>query len=115
MIGFLQSSDEEANGGRPHQRAGSRQRIQLRGRFIKFFTLLPDLDACRSLVADAQVAAVREILLKICDLVDLSEFSAQSQTLRDAPNTAVFQFSLTRTAETFFAYKNAGPMLRGGP
>ena len=113
MIGFLQSSDDEANGADLIKKVASDKEFGSEDEFPKFFTLLPDLDAYRSLVSDAQVAGAREILMKICDLVALGEFSTQSQTLRDAPNTAVFQFSLTRTAEAFFAYKNAGPILRG--
>ncbi|MDH0127056.1 AAA family ATPase, partial [Brucella intermedia GD04153] len=102
MIGFLQSSDDEANGADLIKKVASDKEFGSEDEFPKFFTLLPDLDAYRSLVSDAQVAGAREILMKICDLVALGEFSTQSQTLRDAPNTAVFQFSLTRTAEAFF-------------
>lgn len=111
MIGFLQNSNDEVNGADLIKSAA--QAVVPADDFPKFFTLLPDLDAYRGLVADADVVGAREILLKTCDLVALGEFSANSPIVRDAPNTAVFQYSLTRTAEAFFAYKNAGPILRG--
>ncbi|MBD9524280.1 AAA family ATPase [Ensifer sp. ENS02] len=113
MIGFLQSSNEEVNGADLIKSAARDKAVVPEDDLPKFFTLLPDLDAYRQLVADADVAGAREVLLKTCDLVALGEFSANSPIVRDAPNTAVFQYSLTRTAEAFFAYKNAGPILRG--
>lgn len=113
MIGFLQSSDDELNGADLIKSAAPDKAVVPEDDFPKFFTLLPDLDAYRRLIADADVAGAREVLLKTCDLVALGEFSANSPIVRDAPNTAVFQYSLTRTAEAFFAYKNAGPILRG--
>lgn len=113
MIGFLQNSNDEMNGADLIKSAAPDKAVVPGDDFPKFFTLLPDLDAYRGLVADADVTSAREILLKTCDLVALGEFSANSPIVRDAPNTAVFQYSLTRTAEAFFAYKNAGPILRG--
>lgn len=113
MIGFLQSSNEEVNGADLIKSAAPDKAVVPEDDLPKFFTLLPDLDAYRRLVADADVAGAREVLLKTCDLVALGEFSANSPIVRDAPSTAVFQYSLTRTAEAFFAYKNAGPILRG--
>ncbi|MCM2456519.1 AAA family ATPase [Rhizobium sp. CG4] len=113
MIGFLQSSEDDLNGADLIKKVTADRDYCSEEEFPKFFTLLPDLDAYRSLVSDVQVDGAREILLRICDLVALGEFSAQSPILRDAPKTEVFQFSLTRTAEAFFAYKNGGPILRG--
>ncbi|ACI58175.1 AAA ATPase (plasmid) [Rhizobium leguminosarum bv. trifolii WSM2304] len=113
MIGFLQSSNNEVNGADLIKNVAPDSAVVPEDNFPKFFTLLLDLDAYRDLVSDTAVAGAREILLKTCDLVALGEFLANSPILRDAPNTAVFQFSLTRTAEAFFAYKNAGPILRG--
>ena len=113
MIGFLQSSNDELNGADLIKSAAPDKAVVPEDDFPKFFTLLPDLDTYRRLIADADVAGAREVLLKTCDLVALGEFSANSPIVRDAPNTAVFQYSLTRTAEAFFAYKNAGPILRG--
>ncbi|TBY82345.1 AAA family ATPase [Rhizobium leguminosarum] len=81
--------------------------------FPKFFTLAPDLETYRDLVSRLGVDGVRDVLLSICDLVALGEFQPQSPLNKLAPSTAVFTMSLTRSAESFFAYKNAGPILRG--
>lgn len=113
MIGFMQSSDDQENGADLIQALTAGRDFGVEADFPRFFTLLPDLEAYRTLVSELQVSGAREVLLKICDLVALSEFKSQSPLVKEAPSTSVFQFSLTRTAEAFFAYKNAGPILRG--
>lgn len=109
MIGFVEG---EANGAdliALRSKGGDMPLAQ----YPDFFTLAPDLETYRTLVAHIGAEQVREVLLAVNDLVALGEFRPQSPLNRQAPNTAIFQMSLTRSAESFFAYKNAGPILRG--
>ncbi|CAN7393161.1 AAA family ATPase [Rhizobium sp. LjRoot98] len=111
MIGFVQPTESEFNGADLIERKASKDIFATD--FPPFFTLAPELEIYRYLVKNLGIENARDILLSIGDLVSLREFQPQSPVLKSAPQTQVFRMSLTRTAEAFFAYHNAGSILRG--
>lgn len=78
-----------------------------------FFTMLPTLHDYRELVRDLGQVVAGKLLLALNDLVALRELRSTSNIPAAAANTQVFQKSFVRTAESYFAFKNAGPILRG--
>lgn len=78
-----------------------------------FFTMLPTLDDYRRLVRIIGGELVAKLLLAINDVVALGELQPRSNIPKIASTTQVFQKSFIRTSESFFAFKNAGPILRG--
>jgi hypothetical protein len=79
----------------------------------QFFTMLPNIDAYRKVVEAFGVVIARAALQALNDLVALKEFRSSSKTLRAAEGTEVFAYSFMRSTDAYFAYKNAGPVLRG--
>ncbi|AKC86306.1 AAA family ATPase [Pseudoxanthomonas suwonensis] len=79
----------------------------------RFFTMLPDMEAYRILVRDFGVEDASTALGGTNDLVALNEFSPRSELLESATRSDVFTSSFMRSSETFFAFKNAGSILRG--
>ncbi|VVE04869.1 hypothetical protein PHO31112_02329 [Pandoraea horticolens] len=78
-----------------------------------FFTMLPSLDSYRKIVILIGVEQAGRLLVALRDVVALSELQPTSNIPDAAADTAVFQKSFVRTAEAFFAYKNAGSILHG--
>ncbi|MGM4869959.1 hypothetical protein AB7645_01880 [Bradyrhizobium sp. 956_D2_N1_5] len=78
-----------------------------------FFTMLPNMDAYRRLVQALGADDAANALLAAHDLVALGEFEPTSDILQRAVETEVFSLSFMRSSDTFFAFKNAGPILRG--
>jgi len=78
-----------------------------------FFTMLPTLDDYRRLVRIVGGDVAAKLLLAINDVVALGELQPSSNIPKLASATQVFQKSFIRTSESFFAFKNAGPILRG--
>ncbi|NDV76731.1 AAA family ATPase [Burkholderia cenocepacia] len=79
----------------------------------RFFTMLPSLADYRRVVRVIGVDTTQMLLMSINDVVALGELNPRSDISRLASESRVFQRSFTRTSEAFFAYKNAGPILRG--
>ncbi|MGC4008892.1 MAG: AAA family ATPase [Pseudomonas sp.] len=79
----------------------------------RFYTMLPSMKAYRSIVQIFGVNRSVEILTAIRDLVALSEFKTKANWLEQAKNSDVFLKSFVRSAESYFAFKNAGSILRG--
>lgn len=79
----------------------------------KFFTMLPDLSSYRKIVSFFGPMVARQMLVAINDVVASDEGSPGSSSLREAKRLPVFQLAFLRTAESFFAWTNAGPILRG--
>ncbi|WP_321947879.1 AAA family ATPase [Paraburkholderia sp. J10-1] len=78
-----------------------------------FFTMLPTLADYRGLVGVLGVEVVQGLLLALNDVVALGEWHPGEELLKQATATEVFQRSFIRTSEAFFAFKNAGSILRG--
>ncbi|MCV2363143.1 ATP-binding protein [Paucibacter sp. DJ1R-11] len=79
----------------------------------RFFTMLRDSQAYRTVVQALGPDEASEALQAARDLVALGEFDPTAQILEVAPATEVFAMSFVRNTESFFAYKNAGSILRG--
>lgn len=79
----------------------------------RFFTMLPDMEAYRRLVQTMDADDATEALTALNDLVALNEFEAASITLDLATQSEVFSLSFMRSSDSYFAYKNAGALLRG--
>lgn len=79
----------------------------------RFFTMLPDMEAYRVLVREFGADDASFALSAANDLVALNEFSPKSDLLESATSTEIFTRSFMRNSETFFAFKNAGPILHG--
>jgi hypothetical protein len=78
-----------------------------------FFTMLPDMEAYRSLVQKLGADDAATVLTTLNDLVALNEFGSTAAILVLAPQTEVFSLSFMRSSDSYFAYKNAGQLLRG--
>lgn len=79
----------------------------------RFFTMLPDMEAYRRLVQQLNADDATVVLRAVNDLVALNEFASNSDILDLALRTEVFSLSFMRSSDSFFAYKNAGTLLRG--
>ncbi len=78
-----------------------------------FFTMLPDMEAYRRLVQVLGPDDATEVLTALNDLVALNEFESTAPILDLATQSEVFSLSFMRSSDSYFAYKNAGPLLRG--
>lgn len=79
----------------------------------QFFTMLPDMEAYRRLVQTLDADDATAVLTALNDLVALNEFESTAAILDLATQTEVFSLSFMRSSDSYFAYKNAGPLLRG--
>lgn len=79
----------------------------------RFFTMLPDMEAYRRLVQTLDADDATEALTALNDLVTLNEFESTAPILDLATQSEVFSLSFMRSSDSYFAYKNAGPLLRG--
>jgi energy-coupling factor transporter ATP-binding protein EcfA2 len=79
----------------------------------KFFTMLPDMLAYRKIVSFFGVGVAREMLVTMNDVVAADAGLPGTSSLREAKKLPVFQQAFLRQSESFFAWANAGPILRG--
>jgi predicted ATPase len=79
----------------------------------RLFTMLPSIAEYRRLVRVIGPELTSDVLLAINDIVALVEFRPDSDIPQLVTSTPLFQRSFVRSSEAFFAYKNAGPVLRG--
>ncbi len=79
----------------------------------RFFTMLPDMEAYRRLVQAMDADDATEALTALNDLVALNEFESTATLLDLATQSEVFSLSFMRSSDSYFAYKNAGSLLRG--
>lgn len=79
----------------------------------RFFTMLPDMEAYRRLVQVLDAGDATEVLTALNDLVALNEFESTAAILDLAIRSEVFSLSFMRSSDSYFAYKNAGSLLRG--
>lgn len=115
FIGFITNSKDEANGViRLEEMLEGTSNIELPATDAhRFFTMLPSMDAYRALVRKYGPAKTVVALKAMRDLVALNEFKNTSNWLDLAAQSEVFLKSFIRNAESYFAYKNAGSILRG--
>ena len=78
-----------------------------------FFTMLPSMQAYRDLVQRMDADQAAEVLQAVNDLVAVNEFNPTESWIDEAVRLPVFTLSFIRESEAFFAYKNAGFVLRG--
>lgn len=115
FIGFITSSSTEPNGAtRLEQLLKGVNSLTLPATDThRFFTMLPNMDAYRSLVQKFGVERSSEVLKSLRDLVALNEYKTSVNWLDYATNSEIFLKSFIRNSESYFAYKNAAPILRG--
>ena len=115
FIGFITTSSDDPNGVfRLEQLLKEVNNLTLPAMDShRFYTMLPDMDAYRSIVQKLGVRRSVEVLRAMKDLVALNEFKTSANWLDLAVNADVFLKSFVRNSESYFAYKNAGSILRG--
>lgn len=114
FIGFITTSQDSPNGlillEKLLQEAGDQAETSISQ---EFFTMLPSLEAYRRIVKDLGTNRSIEVLKAMKDLVTLNEFKINTKLPDQASKTDIFLKSFVRNSESYFAYKNAGPILRG--
>ena len=115
FIGFITNSKDEPNGViRLEEMLRGTSNIELPATDShRFFTMLPSMDAYRTLIRRYGPVKSVAALKAMRDLVALNEFKNASNWLDLAAQSEVFLKSFIRNAESYFAYKNAGSILRG--
>ncbi|WP_233968854.1 AAA family ATPase [Pectobacterium polaris] len=115
FIGFLTNSPDAPNGT-----AHLKQLLKDMGDLTlpatdshRFYTMLPSMDEYRSIVQKLGLEHAVKVLKAMKDLVALNEFKTNTNWLGLAVKTDVFLKSFVRNSESYFAYKNAGSILRG--
>ena len=78
-----------------------------------FFTMLPDIGTYRELVARLGPDEALVVLRALRDMVAAEDRSTGGIWLREAKETAVFNRGFLRQSESYFAWKNAAPVLKG--
>lgn len=115
FIGFLTNSPKELNGVDELNNLleGMSAYVLPVSEVHKFFTMLPSMGAYRKLSRIYGVENAVAILRSINDLVVLREFTSSVNWLDLARQSEVFLKSFMRNTESFFAFNNAGSILRG--
>jgi ABC-type branched-subunit amino acid transport system ATPase component len=78
----------------------------------KYFTMLRDMEDYRRIVKALGPSAAQDVLLAVNDIVAVREL-APADWLDKATESEVFTMSFTRSQASYFAFRNAGPVLRG--
>ncbi|MCF7539815.1 AAA family ATPase [Pseudomonas petrae] len=114
FIGFIPSAKDEANGvDRLKILLEDTDGIERVTDQHRFFTMLPSMEAYRMVVRTLGLIRSRQVLKAMRDVVVLSEFKSTANWLGTALRTDIFLKSFIRNADSYFAYKNAGSILRG--
>lgn len=115
FIGFITNSDKEPNGAiRLEEILLGTDKIELAATDShRYFTMLPSMEAYRHLVHEFGPERAVEALRSMKDLVALNEFKSTANWLDLAVRTEVFLKSFLRNGESYYAFKNAGSVLRG--
>jgi ABC-type dipeptide/oligopeptide/nickel transport system ATPase component len=79
----------------------------------EFFTMAKGMKTYRNIVQGYGLAAGRNILLAMNDLVALKRKSMTSELVKNAERTSVFRLAFMRRNENYFAYNNAHTILDG--
>lgn len=115
-IGFLRSATESRNGvdhlielldGMPDGQ------LVIPATHQHFYTMLPSMEAYRNIVRQLTIDGAQAVLAAVGDLVAATEFEPNADWIDEATQQDVFLKSFVRQSEAFFAFKNAGSLLRG--
>ena len=79
----------------------------------RFFTMLPDMEAYRRLVQQLGSDDATAVLTAVNDLVALNEFDSSIPRSGPCDPDRSLHPGIYACSDTFFAFKNAGPLLRG--
>ncbi|WP_342152257.1 AAA family ATPase [Methylorubrum sp. SB2] len=79
----------------------------------KFFTMLPDMSAYRQIVTILEPDLATRLLAKMNDVVAADEGFMGTVSLQDVRSTRAFNHAFLRSSEAYFAWTNAGSILRG--
>jgi ABC-type Mn2+/Zn2+ transport system ATPase subunit len=114
-IGFLTNSPEEPDDvDRVNEWLASASELTIAAtESTRFFTMLPHMKSYREIVLTYGLTLAVRILRAMRDLVVLRELPSNANWLDLATRSQVFLKSFMRTSESFFAYHNAGAILRG--
>ncbi|MHA6829211.1 AAA family ATPase [Ralstonia pseudosolanacearum] len=115
FFGYITSTKDELSDARKLEEmmeADSELTIAAQGS-QRFFTMLSSMEDYRRIVTRLGTEAAGRLLIALNDVVALAELVPKSNIPKLAADTPVFQKSFIRTAESFFAFKNAGAILRG--
>lgn len=78
-----------------------------------FYTMLPDIGTYRVIVSSVGPVEARRILAAMHDVVEADYTGTGRPWLKAALEEHLFKNSFLRTTEAYFAWKNAGMILRG--
>lgn len=114
-IGFITNSEKDSNGvDRVQELMESSSALLIPSAAgYKFFTMLADMESYRKLVRYFGVDNAVVVLRSINDVVVYREFKTSANWLDVACQSSVFLKSFMRNTESFFAFNNAGSILRG--
>lgn len=79
----------------------------------KFFSMLPEIAMYREIVTALGPDEARVVLVALRDVVEAGDAPAGKTWVKAVTATMVFRQAFLRTAEAFFAWKNAAMVLRG--
>lgn len=79
----------------------------------QFFTMLPELRAYRELVGRLGPDEALSVLRSINDMVAANELAGGGTWFRQARESRLFTRGFLRQSESYFTWKNAGPILKG--
>lgn len=112
-IGFLTEDEQSSDVTYLNELLSKRSPLQPEDIPAPFFTMLAAMAEYRKLVDALGPKEVRLLLHSLNDVVATTEFRPTTPWLDDAVSSAVFNMSFLRSSESFFTFKNAGPLLRG--
>lgn len=78
-----------------------------------YFTMLPDMDSYRRIVGQLGPDEARLALRAMNDIVEADDRPFGQSWVRTARESRIFHSAFLRHSESYFAWKNAAPILRG--
>jgi predicted ATPase len=81
--------------------------------FPSFFTLIPNMEGYRKIVSALGPDDAQCVLSALNDMVMLRRVAKVPEWYREISTSHFFNTTFLRNSETFFAFHNAGPILRG--
>ena len=109
LLGFLGKDERIDEKGVVHCKG----KLISSGELPEFFTMAEGMGTYRDIIRDNNLAAGRNILLAMNDLVALKRKSMTSELVKNAERTSVFRLAFMRRNENYFAYNNAHTILDG--
>ena len=115
FLGFMPEGEDELNGVHRLEKLLGRADTKWvpANASARFFTMLPEMKHYRAIVERFGPTKATGLLSSIRDLVAARENATSMRFVRDAERTKIFARSFMRNAESYFAYNNAGSILKG--